>query len=234
MSLRIYKDFKFTFDSIIDLNITKETIKFKTSPLDNKNTNIAVYNSLINFSDLKTKADRCGFDRWTIVLNRDGTHSAVKNIYVDTYISKLPTTEYFEQNNSYGIIQIITRPEDTSFEDCVIFLNMTENSVLNTNATYSETPRLISGSPKYYYPNINISEINRDDEKITFQVTTPTNVNESYFVKSDNGFVSSKVFVNNGIGTFNFIPIGMATGDKAVIKVGLKFYSNIKSIEVTI
>ena len=40
MSLRIYKDFKFTFDSIIDLNITDETITFKTSPLDNKNTKL--------------------------------------------------------------------------------------------------------------------------------------------------------------------------------------------------
>jgi len=232
MILKVFNDATYNTPLNIDLNISNETIVLRTNETE----------KTVTFAELKNDELNSGFDRYVIQIipNDDPSESAdlfiktnVINLYAETAISKMAATEYFLQAQKYGFLHIIMRAEDTSFDDCVLFVNTTTDGTFTCNKEFSYSERVITQPPKFYYPQIAVAEIERSDSSVTLEITAPTNVNKEIYLKTNVGHVPAKVPLTNGVGRFNFTPIGMATGDTATIKIGYKYYSNIISTQIT-
>ena len=227
---KIYNDSKYFYDFEADLNIENNDFILKTiTTIDNiKNQ----FTTSLKFSDLRTKLNSSGFDRWVIELLPNGNHNLI-NIYEKTRFDKFQSLEYFADSKTFGFIHIVIRAEDKSFEDTVIFINLTKDTKFKFNREYNITERIITKPPKFYYPQLSLSEINKDNEGTTIEVTTPPSVNGYVYIKTDYGHVPTKIKLVDGKGKFIFTPIGMTNEDVATVKVGYRFYSNISSIQLT-
>lgn len=239
MRIKVYNDIKDQGDLDVSLFIEKEKLLFSTivlKPDKEIKTIVNKQTTELSFSNLKNRIDSGGLARWSFYLDSIGYHRFF-NLYEKVSESKIQPPEYCKQNNINFVLHIIVRPEDTSFEDCVYFINITEKSKFECNQEWSFHDRFIpdpvNPHEKPYFPEINLSK-EIVNGKIYINIKTPETVNENYYIKSDTGFVPAKVKVTNGIGKFIFTPISMEEGDTAKIKVGLKFVSNIASIDVTI
>lgn len=234
MELKVYKDFNYKNNYNISLKITSDRVEYTTQLVSE--TNLEKNTTELFFDDLKSRIDNGGFARWTFVIEEDGTHTFF-NYYLESLNSRTQVPEWCKQNKKNAMLHIITRPEDTSFDDATFFVNTCIKGTFECNKEYviseRNIPSPINPNPKYYFPKIELSKeiING---KIYININTPKTVNEDYYIKSDNGFVPNKVKVTNGVGKFIFTPISMEEGDTAKIKVGLKFVSNIASIDVTV
>jgi hypothetical protein len=237
MRIRVYNDITDTLDLDVSLFIEKENLSFSTTilkPDKESRVNPNKQTTKLSFSNLKNRIDSGGFARWSFHLDNTGFHKFF-NLYERVAESKIQPPEYCKQNNINFVLHVIVRPEDISFEDCIYFVNMTEKSKFECNQKWDFHDRFIpdpvNPHEKPYFPEISLSKeiING---KIYINIKTPETVNENYYIKSDNGFVPAKVKVTNGVGKFIFTPISMEDGDIAKVKVGLKFVSNIASIDV--
>jgi len=239
MRIRVYKDLNNIQDLDVNLNIEKDTLIYSTKLIKENNEiedNIGEAKTTLSFSNLKNRIDSGGFARWSFHLTDKGFHKFF-NLHERVAESKIQPPEFCTQNDVIFVLHIIVRPEDTSFEDCIYFVNMSEKSKFECNQKWDFHERFIpdpvNPHTKPYFPEINLSK-EIVNEKIYINIKTPETVNEDYYIKSNTGFVPAKVKVTNGVGKFIFTPISMENGDTAKVKVGLKFVSNIASIDVTI
>lgn len=227
---------EYNFNYTSTLEVTPESLTFTTIPnVENKELNINRnnYTTSLSFSDLKSRVDSGGLDRWIVEINKKGEHEQIKNLYAETAITKIEGIEYAIQKNVPSIFHVIVKPEDTSFEDASIFIYLNVASTITCNKEIQivekvRTPR----NQKSYLPVYELTKASDNENESLIRINTPTNVNQTFYVKSDIGVVPSQFKVSNGIGEFLFSKIGMKDGDVATIKVGLKYFSNLISIEV--
>lgn len=235
--IKKYKDLKdFEQSNLdIDLNVSSDEIIIKTS-FEIKDFGLQKETTSLKFADLRAREDEGGFNRWILEVDKSKKHLPIKNLYVQTYVSKLEAKEYATETGTASLVHVIVKPEDTSFDDAVIIISNSDNSKFTSNLDFEEIEMIRTDKDnKTYTPKYDLDEIKRnDDGSISFQLTAPSNVNQTFYIKSDLGFAPSTFKVVSGVGSFNFIPLGLNKGDKAIIKVGLKFYSNIVSAEVII
>jgi len=229
MILKVYNDSKYFYDTEANLSIDNDIVNLQTISFINNKKN--QFKTSLSFFDLKNRINSSGFDRWVIELLPNGNHNLI-NLYAETSNDKLPAQDYFIKSNTYGFIHIIIRAEDENFDDAIFFVNLTKDSKLECNKEYIITEREITKPPKFYYPEISLSEINKDNKETTIEVTTPLSVNEYVYIKTDYGHTPTKIKLVNGKGKFIFTPIGMSNEDVATVKVGYRFYSNISSIQL--
>lgn len=238
--LKVFRISDYDINYEVNLNISGENIILKTNYIkDNKPINGILESeqeSIINFSDLKKNYNYSGLDRWSIGIERNGQHKQIVNIFAETSISKIEAEEYAKQVNTYFMLQIVVRPEDTSFEDSQVRLYITENSLLKTNVSFKEEENIKTPKNQKSYlklDNYSISEISREEDNIILQINAPETVNNTFYAKSNAGVVQNKIEVVNGVGRFVFSTIGMVDGSEATIKVGLKYFSNLFNINIT-
>lgn len=229
MILKVYNDSKYSYDTEANLSINNDIVNLKTTSFTNNKKN--QFETSLSFLDLKNRINSSGFDRWVIELLPNGNHNLI-NLYAETSNDKLPAQDYFVKSNSYGFIHIIIRAEDENFDDAIFFVNLTKDSKLECNKEYTITEREITKPPKFYYPEISLSEIKRDNNEITIAVVSPNSVNKDIYIKTNYGHTPTKIELVNGKGKFIFTPIGMSNDDIATVKVGYRFYSNIASIQI--
>lgn len=229
MILKVYNDSKYSYDTEANLSINNDIVNLKTTSFTNNKKN--QFETSLSFLDLKNRINSSGFDRWVIELLPNGNHNLI-NLYAETSNDKLPAQDYFIKANSYGFVHIIIRAEDKNFDDAIFFVNLTKDSKLECNKEYTITEREITKPPKFYYPEISLSEIKRDNNEITIEVTSPSSVNKDIYIKTNYGHTPTKIKLVNGKGKFIFTPIGMNNDDIATVKVGYRFYSNIASIQL--
>lgn len=229
MILRVYNDSKYSYDTEANLSIDNDIVNLTTTSIANNKKNVCT--TSLSFFDLKNRINSSGFDRWVIELLPNGNHNLI-NLYAETSNDKLPAQDYFIKSNTYGFIHIIIRAEDENFDDAIFFVNLTKDSKLECNKEYIITEREITKPPKFYYPKISLSEIKRDNNEITIEVTTPPVVNGYVYIRTNYGHVPTKIKLINGKGKFIFTSIGMTDDDIATVKVGYRHYSNIASIDL--
>jgi len=229
MILKVYNDSKYSYDTEANLSIDNDIVNLQTTSFINNKKN--QFKTSLSFFDLKNRINSSGFDRWVIELLPNGNHNLI-NLYAETSNDKLPAQDYFIKSNSYGLIHIIIRAEDDNFNDAIFFVNLTKDSKLECNKEYTITEREITKPPKFYYPKISLSEIDRNNNEINIAVVSPSSVNKDIYIKTNYGHTPTKIKLVNGKGKFIFTPIGMSNEDVATVKVGYRFYSNIASIQL--
>lgn len=230
MIFRVYKAQKYFFDPSVKLEISPAQIKLTTS-VEMASGAVNTSETVLSFSGLRSRPDNGGFNRWAVSMTQDGLQKPVTNVYAETMDTKLTAGEYFAQSVFYGLLQVIVRPEDTSFDDAVIYVNLTENSQFECNREfeYSDVPAVIPPASAYH-PQMSLSVVSGDADGVTVQVTAPSNVNEDAYIKTDFGHAPRKIPLVNGSGTFKFSRVGMAAGETSSVKVGYRFYSNLAQI----
>jgi hypothetical protein len=241
MSINRYKNIpfleKFNFKFNVNLEVNAETITF-TTYIVSENKELSLKNikqtTNFNFNDLKSRLDSGGLDRWILEINENADHLPIKNLYAETAISKIEGIEYATQVDKPSIFHIIIRPEDTSFNDAFICIYVSDKSEVTCNQEFSEIERVRTPvGKKTYLPKYDVEKISDNENETVVRLNTPSNVNETFYVKSNLGFVPSKFKVTNGVGEFSFSKIGMKENDVATVKIGLKYFSNLISLDIS-
>jgi hypothetical protein len=240
MSINRYKNIpfleQFNFKLKVDLQVSDEVVNF-TTYLITENKELSVKNikqtTIFNFNELKSRLNSGGLDRWILEINENAEHLPIKNLYAETAITKIEGIEYSAQVGKPSIFHIIIRPEDTSFNDAFICIYVSDESEVICNQEFSEIDRVRTPvGKKTYLPKYDIIKISDDANETLIRLNAPSTVNETFYVKSNLGFVPSKFEVTKGVGEFSFSKIGMKEEDVATIKIGLKYFSNLISLDI--
>jgi hypothetical protein len=246
MSIKKYTDTPFSkeynFAYKAHLEITADKIIFSTFPTTETEEIITgeQFITTVLFSELKNRYDSGGLDRWMIEINKRGEHLPLQNLFVLTASTKIEGTEYAKSKDVPSIFHIVVKPEDENFFDTSVIIAIPPISTFTCNKEFEEIQvqsenrnnKLLARNQKTYLPKYSVSEVDRDNEKVLIQLNTPSNVNETFYAKTNAGYVPSQFKVINGIGEFYLVTKDMQEEETATVKIGLKFYSNLISIDI--
>jgi hypothetical protein len=246
MSIKKYTDTPFSkeynFKYKAHLEITADKIIFSTFPTTETEEVITgeQFITTVLFSELKNRYDSGGLDRWMVEINKRGEHLPLQNLYVLTASTKIEGTEYAKSKDVPSIFHIIVKPEDENFFDSSIIVAIPPISIFTCNKEFQEDQvqvilrnnKSLLRNQKAYLPKYSVLEKDRDNEKVLIQLNTPSNVNETFYAKTNAGYVPSQFKVINGIGKFYLVTKDMQEEETATVKIGLKFYSNLISIDI--
>lgn len=232
-SIIVYREFSLPYTLSADVNISADSVTITTSakllfqPERESTTTIL-------WSDLQAREDKCGFDRWILPMDSYGNQYKIRNIHIENYGSGLSVTEQAGLTGSINLFHIITRPTDTSFLDSHFFVNIPDAGAYTCNLPVEELPRTITTGRKFYWPEMDLVETSRASDKVLCEVRMDASVsNQPVYLKSDQGYVTQEVTVQNGKAQFTFIPVEMNVGDTATVKAGFKYFADVASISIT-
>ena len=143
-------------------------------------------------------------------------------------------------------VSILFYPETKNFKDALLVILKQEDHVPLEVTTTDNSDKVIPYVPDYEGPYISYSVLPKcllsseldivSNEGTTLHFTyrdinsVEQNVNFVATAKCDKGYVShSKFDVKEGKGSFKFIPLGLSSGEKVKIQVGIGKYTNIVS-----
>jgi len=246
MSIKKYTDTPFSkeynFAYKAHLEITSDKIIFSTFPTTETEEIITgkQFITTVLFSELKNRYDSGGLDRWMIEINKKGEHLPLQNLFVLTASTKIEGTEYAKSKDVPSIFHIVVKPEDKNFFDTSVIVAIPPISTFTCNEKFEEIQvqsenrnnKSLARNEKTYLPKYSVSEKDRDNEKVLIQLNTPLNVNETFYAKTNVGYVPSQFKVIDGIGELYLVTKDMQEDEIATIKIGLKFYSNLISIDI--
>lgn len=225
--VQLYREFTLPFDLSIFVEIQPQAVTFTTQATF-EDSHVVENTTTLIWEDLRSRYDRCGFDRWVVDLALDGRHMPLRNLHVDTYLTKMPPTEHAIQSKAFFLFHAVVRPEDTSFTDSMFFINAPDGSDVMCNIPMVEQPRVITSGRKFYWPQMSMAEISRSESSILIGIDMAENVNGlEVHLKTNVGYVPRKVTVNNGHAQFVLVPFGVPVGDVVTVKAGFEYFSNV-------
>lgn len=232
-SIIVYREFTLPYTFSAEVNIFAESVVISTTTKNLFQPERSSTTTVL-WSELQTREDKCGFDRWILPLDSQGNQYKIRNLHVETYASQLPPTEQAGLTGSTNLFHIITRPTDTSFLDSCFYINVPDDGTYTCNLPVEELTRTISTGRKYYWPALELVEISRTTDKVTCEVRMDATVsNQTIYLETDLGYVTKEVTVQNGAAQFSFIPVEMNDGDTATVKARFKYFSDVASILIT-
>lgn len=227
--VRVFNDFTFPRElGSMHLDLTPE----------NATLSIAAHGDLpyrettLNWAELDARNDRSGFDRWVVGLASDGTFQPPFNIYERTTASKLIPADYAAMMRQWLILHAFIRPDNADWMSCQFFVFVPIGVQFSTNGNREDEIRTLTTGQKTYMPLLDLQSGPTDQTGTTITVTIASGGDAELYMKSDKGFVPAKIQTVNGQASFKFVPLAMASGDVATIKVGFRYFSNLKSIQV--
>lgn len=170
--------------------------------------------------------------------------------YSVTYNTKLDRFPELSHLASY--ISMVFYPDTVNFKDALLIVTRQEPYVPLSITTTDSEGNVIPYVPDYEGPlpsNDHLMPkclLSSDSEIVSATGTTLTfryrninseNVNVDFkaTAKSDKGYVShSKFDVVNGVGKFNFIPLGLSSGETVKVQVGIGKYTDICNMELIV
>lgn len=232
-SITVYREFALPYTLSADVNISADSVTISTTTKHFLQTE-RISTTTILWSELQSREDKCGFDRWILPMDSYGNQYKVRNLHVETYASQLPPTEQAGLTGSTNLFHIIVRPTDTSFLDSHFYINIPDDGVYTCNLPTQELPRTITTGRKFYWPAMELVETSRTPDRVTCEVRMDASVsNQPVYLQTDQGYVTREVIVQNGKAQFTFIPVEMNVGDTATVKAGFKYFADVASISIT-
>ena len=232
-SIIVYREFTLPFTLSAEVNISADSVTISTTTkhlFQSERTSTTT----ILWSDLQSREDKCGFDRWILPLDSYGNQYQIRNLHVETYASQLQPTEQAGLTGSINLFHIITRPTDASFLDSHFYINIPDEGSYTCNLPVQELTRTLTTGRKFYWPAMELVETSRTSDKVTCEVRMDASVSDqAVYLETDLGYVTKEVTVQNGTAQFSFIPVEMNDGDVATVKAGFKYFSDVASISIT-
>lgn len=227
--VRVFSDFNFPVSlGNMNLDLTPDNATISIA----SHGNMPYRSATLNWSALKARSDSGGFDRWVIGLSYDGVFQPPFNIYERTSASKLIPADYAAMMRQWLLLHAFMRPDNADWMSCQFFVFVPIGVSFSTNGNREDEVRTLTSGQKTYMPLIELAVGATDQTGTTITVTLASGGNAELYLKADKGFVPGKVQTVNSQASFKFVPLAMASGDVATIKVGFRYFSNLKSIQV--
>lgn len=172
------------------------------------------------------------------------------DLYSQTYNSKHNALSHLHMLKTSMFC--IFYPETKNFKDALLFVTkQTEASplIITTENDKGEIVPYVPEREEFFSINDHIlpkCTLTSDSKTVPLEGTNivfayrdingiPKEVDFIATVKTDKGYIThNNLDVTDGIGIFKFIPLGLNTGEKVKVEVGIGNFSNICNVELTV
>lgn len=186
------------------------------------------------WSDLATRYDRCGFDRWIVLHDSRLGHGPVANLHAETQLARFNAFEWLAAHrpDRNVVLHVVCRPEDRGFHDAAILVYAPQGMAVTSNAMIAEAEHTVFKGPKAYWPQIALAEIAREGETARIGIAMAPHVDIEVYLKADAGLAPRKVLVTDGRAEFSFVMLGMEPGRTATVSAGFRLFDGIAKLPV--